>query len=72
LRVNRKFVDKKVTCKHCTGNFVLAINSKNAKIQKVGIYVYCPHCADRLRMSPKYVGVKVACKSCSGRLKAVE
>jgi hypothetical protein len=34
--------------------------------------VYCPHCSDRLRISPKYVGVKVACKACSGRLKAVE
>jgi uncharacterized protein (DUF983 family) len=38
----------------------------------VGIYVYCPHCADRLRMSTKYLGTKVACKSCSGRLKAIE
>ena len=76
LRVNRKFVDKQVRCKHCAGNFILAINatgqSTPAKIEKVGIYVYCPHCADRLRMSPKYVGVKVACKSCSGRLKAIE
>lgn len=72
LRVNRKFLDKQVSCKHCAGDFVLDVAHDGGKIQKVGIYVYCPHCSDRLRMSTKYVGVKVACKSCSGRLKAVE
>jgi len=72
LRVNRKFLDKQVSCKHCAGDFVLDVNHDGGKIQKMGIYVYCPHCSDRLRMSTKYVGVKVACKSCSGRLKAVE
>ena len=42
------------------------------KIEKVGVYVYCPHCSDRLRMSVKYLGIKVACKSCTGRLSAHE
>jgi len=72
LRVNRKFLGKKVTCKQCTGHFVLSFDEGPGKIEKVGVYVYCPHCSDRLRMSSKYLGVKVACKSCSGRLTAVE
>ena len=73
LRVNRKFVGKQVTCKQCTGAFVLDFerdSGAGGKIQMVGIYVHCPHCSERLRMSPKYLGIKVACKSCSGRLKA--
>jgi len=72
LRINRKFIGKKVTCKQCTGDFMLDFNDGPGKITKVGIYVYCPHCSDRLRMSTKYVGVKVACKACTGRLKALE
>jgi uncharacterized protein (DUF983 family) len=32
------------------------------------VYVYCPHCRERLRMASKYVGVKVRCKHCSGQL----
>jgi uncharacterized protein (DUF983 family) len=70
LRVNRKYVGKQVTCKHCTGEFLLDFN--NSKIQKVGIYAYCPHCSERLRMASKYLGVKVSCKACSGRLTTVE
>ena len=70
LRVNGKYVGKKVVCKQCEGDFLLDFDS--GKINKVGIYIYCPHCSDRLRMSKKYVGVKVTCKSCSGRLMAVE
>ena len=72
LRVNRKFIGKKVTCKQCTGHFVLDFTDGPKKVEKVGIYVYCPHCSERLRMSTKYLGVKVACKSCSGRLTTVE
>ena len=72
LRVNRKFIDKQVSCKQCSGDFVLDFERDGGKIRKVGIYVYCPHCSDRLRMSIKYLGTKVACKSCSGRLKAIE
>jgi uncharacterized protein (DUF983 family) len=72
LRVNRKFIGKRVTCKQCTGEFVLDFDGGERQVTKVGIYVYCPHCSDRLRMSTKYVGVKVSCKSCSGRLMAVE
>jgi Zn-finger nucleic acid-binding protein len=70
LRINRKFDGKQVTCKHCSGEFLLDFGVD--KIEKVGIYVYCPHCSERLRMSCKYIGVKVACKACSGRLTAVE
>jgi uncharacterized protein (DUF983 family) len=51
---------------------VLDFDDGERQVTKVGIYVYCPHCSDRLRMSTKYVGVKVSCKSCSGRLMAVE
>ncbi|MGQ0633337.1 MAG: hypothetical protein ACT4QC_01900 [Planctomycetaceae bacterium] len=69
LRVNAKFVSRKVTCKHCEGHFVLDLSNSN--LDPSGIYVYCPHCSDRLRMSVKYVGTKVACKSCQGRLMAV-
>ncbi len=72
LRVNRKFVGKPVSCRQCTGDFVLDFGDVPVKVEKVGIYVYCPHCNERLRMSGKYVGIKVACKSCSGRLMAVE
>lgn len=72
LRVNRKFVGKQVSCRQCTGDFVLDFDDVAIKVEKVGIYVYCPHCNERLRMSGKYVGIKVACKSCSGRLMAVE
>ncbi len=72
LRINRKFLGKRVTCKQCTGDFVLNFDDGAGKIEKVGIYVYCPHCSDRLRMSAKYVGIKVACKSCTGRLMAHE
>src|SRR5262245_54039549 len=70
LRVNRKFASKQVTCKHCSGEFLLDFS--NGKVEKVGVYLYCPHCAERLRMSCKYIGVKVACKACSGKLTAVE
>jgi len=72
LRVNRKFVGKQVSCRQCTGDFMLDFGDVSTKVEKVGIYVYCPHCNERLRMSGKYVGIKVACKSCSGRLMAVE
>ena len=72
LRVNKKFIGKRVTCKQCSGDFVLDFTDSKRKIEKNGIYVYCPHCSDRLRMSTKYLGVKVACKSCTGRLMAVE
>src|SRR5262245_63451831 len=51
---------------------VFCLKKKTHRVQKVGVYVYCPHCSDRLRMSSKYLGVKVACKACSGRLMAVE
>src|SRR5882724_6347998 len=72
LRVNKKFIGKRVTCKQCSGDFVLDFTDSKRKIEKNGIYVYCPHCSDRLRMSTKYLGVKVACKSCTDRLMAVE
>jgi uncharacterized protein (DUF983 family) len=72
LRVNRKFLGKKVTCKQCAGHFVLSFDDGPGRVEKVGIYVYCPHCSDRLRMSSKYLGIKVACKACSGHLMAVE
>jgi uncharacterized protein (DUF983 family) len=72
LRVNRKFLGKKVVCKQCTGDFVLDFDDGPRRVEKVGVYVNCPHCTERLRMSPKYLGIKVACKSCSGRLMAVE
>lgn len=72
LRVNRKFVGKKVSCKLCGGEFVLDFDHREIKLRKIAIYVYCPHCSDRLRMSSKYAGVKVVCKSCSGRLLPVE
>jgi Double zinc ribbon len=70
LRINSKLLGKRVTCKHCTGQFLYDFTESS--LQKAGVYIYCPHCSDRLRMSPKYVGIKVACKSCSGRLMAVE
>jgi hypothetical protein len=70
LRINRKFLGKQVTCKHCSGEFLLDFD--NPKIEKVGVYVYCPHCSERLRMSCKYIGIKVACKDCQGTLTVVE
>lgn len=72
LRVNRKFVGKQVTCKHCGGEFALDFKNGSRKIERIALYVYCPHCSEQLRMSFKYAGAKVSCKSCSGRLVAVE
>jgi len=72
LRINRKFTGKRVTCKQCTGEFVLRFDDGPQRVEKIAVYVHCPHCTERLRMSTKYVGVKVACKACSGRLMAVE
>src|SRR5262249_9883661 len=72
LRINRKFVGKRVTCKQCTGDFVLNFGEGAGKIEKVGVYGYCPHCSDRLGMPAKCLGIKVACKSCTGRLMAHE
>ena len=70
LRINGKFLGKLVTCKHCTGEFLMDFGQKT--LEQIGIYVYCPHCNERLRMSLKYIGVKVACKACSGRLIVVD
>jgi uncharacterized protein (DUF983 family) len=70
LRINRRFTGKKVTCKHCTGEFVLDFNDPN--IEKVGVYVNCPKCAERLRMSLKYLGIKVACKACQCQLTVID
>jgi len=38
------------------------------KGEPLQVYVYCPHCDERLRVARRYLGAKVACKSCKGEL----
>ncbi|MBS0261196.1 MAG: hypothetical protein JSS02_04510 [Planctomycetes bacterium] len=66
LRINGKYLNQSVTCKHCSGKFPFEFAS--GKLQKIAVYVRCPNCPERLRMSLKYLGIKVACKDCGARI----
>lgn len=67
LRINKQFVGRKVTCKHCQAGFRFRVDDP-AVSSKLALYVYCPHCNERLRMSQKYLDVRIACKACKGEL----
>lgn len=70
LRINRKYVGEKVSCKHCQGAFKLDLD--DPAIHRVAFYANCPHCGNELRAHMKYANVKVECKHCSGHLSCVE
>ena len=66
LRINRKYVDRDVQCKHCSGQFPFKMS--DSRIRIVAFYAECPHCAEELRANTKYLGARVACKHCSGKI----
>ena len=66
LRINKKYVGKKVACKHCKSQFPLKLAS--ADVEMKAFYSQCPHCQEELRAAAKYMGEKVDCKHCSGSI----
>lgn len=70
LRINSRFVGKKLSCKKCKHQFDL--NLADEEIKKLGFYLDCPSCEERLRVSQKYAGKKAVCKFCSSKLQFVE
>jgi len=63
----RQVRGEKVTCKHCQGGFRFGVDNPG-QFESLSVYVYCPQCNERLRLSPKYLGTKVACKACKEQL----
>ncbi|MCA9041324.1 MAG: zinc ribbon domain-containing protein [Planctomycetaceae bacterium] len=70
LRINRKYLGKKVQCKLCESPFVLKLD--NGKVQSKAFFAKCPNCKNELRASHKYIGEKVACKFCGGKLQLTD
>jgi len=66
LRVHRKYLGEKVSCKHCRAQFELDL--ANPKLQCIAFFAACPHCGNELRAHMKYAGATVACKHCNGQL----
>ncbi|QDU79760.1 Double zinc ribbon [Polystyrenella longa] len=70
LRINRKYVGKKVQCKRCEAPFELKLD--NNQVQSKAFFSKCPSCQNELRAAHKYIGEKVACKYCGGKLHFVK
>lgn len=70
LKINRRYLGKKLSCKSCDRVFRLELDSETVKC--VGFYLNCPHCDDRLRARMKYLGLRVVCKSCSNDIEIVK
>lgn len=70
LRINRKYLGKRVSCKHCSAQFPL--NFTNGSVKRRAVYTTCPHCEKELRAADKYLGEKVACKHCKGEIQLVD
>lgn len=70
LRINRKYVGKKVQCKMCEAPFQLELG--NGHVQSKAFFTKCPTCHNELRAANKYIGEKVACKYCGGKLQLVK
>jgi len=66
LRLHRKYLGLKVSCKHC--DKPLVPNAASA----VAFYADCPYCGEELKNRPKYIGQKVACKHCEGHIHFVD
>lgn len=66
LRINRKYLRRKVLCKHCHAPFVMDVSSD--VLDQRGFYATCPYCNEELRAAAKYMGEKVACKHCNGQI----
>lgn len=69
LRINMKYVGQTVSCKHCSGAFVIGLASPKMVVK--AYFGDCPHCGKELRIGKKYVGVEVVCKFCDGKLKLI-
>jgi len=67
LRVNRKYLNQKVSCKFCKEAFDLSLKAP-ALATSYAIYAACPHCKEDVRANKKYLNEKVACKHCSGKI----
>lgn len=66
LKVNRKYFNERVACKHCRADFQL--DPSMPFITHADSYSTCPHCEQELRFAHKYVGQHVACRFCNGKL----
>ncbi len=69
LRINVKYVDEMVVCKHCNGNFLIDLTNPTMVVK--AYYGDCPHCSKELRIGKKYAGMEVVCKFCDGKLKLI-
>lgn len=67
LRIDNKYRDQRVRCKHCAATFDLDLTQ--SVIELKSFYTRCPHCEKELRAAPKYLGEKVACKYCESPLR---
>ena len=63
LRINSKYVDAKVQCRHCEHAF-----QYDGSVERVAMYANCPHCSEEIRASVNYIGQNVACRLCNGPL----
>lgn len=69
LRINARYVNQRVACKFCAGEFDFRLNPP--RVRRMAFYSSCPHCSKELRAAEKYIGQKVACKHCNGGLRCV-
>ncbi len=69
LRINARYIGKRLNCKKCQETFTL--NLDDPKIKKIGFYLDCPNCSERLKVAHKYAGQKVVCKFCSHMLQFI-
>jgi len=63
LRINNKYRNQNVRCKHCKASFLLDLSQPLIELKS--FIANCPHCEQELRAAPRYLNKKVECKFCS-------
>lgn len=66
LRIHRKYVNQRIACNFCHGEFDGEIN--DPAVRTHAVFTDCPHCKHELRVSVKYLGLEVTCNFCEGGL----
>lgn len=70
LRINRKYIGKRVQCKLCESPVDLDLNSGKSIVK--AFFADCPHCSKELRAAMKYMDTKASCKFCEGAIHFVD
>ena len=69
LRINARYIGKKLNCKSCRKSFKLILD--DPAVKKIGFYLDCPDCSERLKVSQRHAGRKVLCKFCSSQISLI-